>query len=208
MLRRAFLISAVFVTAFLLFLAWFWPGVLWGFVVVGPLILLGCYDMVQKKHTLLRLYPLIGHGRYWLEKIRPEIQQYFVETNTNGMPYAREYRSVIYQRAKEACDTMPFGTQRDVDQIGYEWMSHSLGAQRPREEESRITIGGADCKRPYSASHLNISAMSFGALSRHAILALNTGARLGGFAHNTGEGGLSRYHLQPGSNRQYTISPN
>ena len=205
MIKRIFVLSSVSVVTLLVLLALRWPQALWGLVIVGPLIGIGIYDLLQRKHTLLRNYPVIGHGRYWMEKARPEIQQYFVESNIDGTPYAREYRSVIYQRAKDSCDTMPFGTQRDVDRIGYEWMSHSLAARPPAEHETRIRIGGRDCRRPYLASHLNISAMSFGSLSRNAILALNTGARLGGFAHNTGEGGLSDYHLAPGGDLVWQI---
>ena len=205
MVKRIFFLLSILVTAALFLLALRWPGVLWAFLAVGPLIALGPRAVLQKRHPLLRIYPIIGHGRYWLEKIRPEIQQYFVETNTNGMPYAREFRSVIYQRALEARDTMPFGTQRDVERVGYEWMSHSLAARAPREEETRVRVGGEACRRPYLASHLNVSAMSFGALSRNAILALNAGARLGGFAHNTGEGGLSDHHLGPGGDLIWQI---
>ena len=182
-----------------------WPRALWAFAFVAPLIAVGLHDVIQKRHSLLRIYPLIGHGRYLLETLRPEIQQYFVESNTDGMPYSREFRSLIYQRSKRDLDTEPFGTQRDVDRIGYEWMTHSLAPLPVPEEEPRVLIGGPDCTEPYSASHLNISAMSFGALSRNAVLALNGGAQLGGFAHNTGEGGLSPYHLERGGDLVWQI---
>jgi glutamate synthase domain-containing protein 2 len=178
---------------------------LWALVVVGPFILLGLHDVLQTSHSLLRIYPVIGHGRYFLEAVRPEIQQYFVETNIDGRPYSREFRSLIYQRSKNDRDTMPFGTQRDVNRIGYEWMTHSLAPLPAPEEEPRIRIGGADCARPYDASHLNISAMSYGSLSRNAIRSLNLGAKLGGFAHNTGEGSISSYHLEHGGDLVWQI---
>ena len=198
MARKVFFLSAFLLPMLILFAAVFWIHALWAFLVIGPLILLGLSDVLQRRHTLLRIYPVIGHGRYLLEEFRPEIQQYFVETNIDGRPFSREFRSLIYQRAKGARDTVPFGTQRDVDRIGYEWMTHSLAPKRTPEKPPRIKIGGAECTNPYLASYLNISAMSYGSLGKNAILALNGGAREGGFAHNTGEGGLSPYHLEPG----------
>jgi glutamate synthase domain-containing protein 2 len=157
-------------------------------------------DMLQTKHAIKRNFPVIGHGRYMLEKIRPEIMQYFVETDTEGRPINRVYRSLIYQRAKDVNDTVPFGTQKDVYAAGYEWMDHSIYAV-PHDKidySPRVIVGGPHCKQPYSASLLNISAMSFGSLSKNAVLAMNSGAKAGGFAHNTGEGGISPYHLKPG----------
>ncbi len=182
-----------------------WPASLWAFVIVGPLILLGIYDACQKSHAVSRNYPVIGRARYWMEGIRPEIQQYFVESDTSGRPFSREFRSVVYQRAKGATDTRPFGTLRDLQQVGSEWIAHSLTPKPPPEQEPRILIGEGRCERPYAASTLNVSAMSFGALSRNAVLALNGGAKLGGFAHNTGEGGLSPYHLDPGGDLIWQI---
>ncbi len=162
------------------------------------IIIVGSYDLLQTKHTILRNFPIAGHLRYIFESIRPEIQQYFIMTNTNGRPFNRETRTIVYQRAKKVLDTLPFGTQRNIDQAGYESIRHSLAPTHISEEESRVLVGGADCKQSYSASRLNISAMSFGALSQNAVLALNKGAKLGNFAHNTGEGGLSPYHLAGG----------
>ena len=198
MARKIFFAAAIIVSSLIVAAAFFRPGALWAFVVVGPLIGLGLYDIIQCEHSLLRIYPVIGHGRYLMEEVRPEIQQYFVESNTDGMPFSREFRSIVYQRAKGDLDTRAFGTQHDVNQVGYEWMHHSLAPTQTSETEERVRVGGEDCRRPYLASHLNISAMSFGSLSKNAILALNKGAKLGGFAHNTGEGGLSTYHLKPG----------
>ena len=134
-----------------------------------------------------------------LEAIRPEIMQYFVETDTDGTPINRLFRSLIYQRAKKVNDTTPFGTRMDVYRTGYEWMSHSMFASHSSEADSkkkiRVSVGGPDCKQPYSSSRLNISAMSYGSLSKNAVLALNRGAKAGNFAHNTGEGSVSYTHL-------------
>ena len=156
----------------------------------------GIYDLNFSRHTLNRLYPVAAYMRYALEFIRPEIQQYFIASNTNETPFNREQRSLVYQRAKQQRDTIPFGTQRDLLETGYLSAMHSLAPKKVLEEHVRVTVGGPDCLQPYSASRFNISAMSFGALSSNAILALNKGAKLGNFAHNTGEGGISSYHQQ------------
>jgi len=205
MLRRWFYAGSIVMISGILLAARVWPPVLWALVIVGPLVALGLYDCVQGEHALLRNFPLLAHARYGMESIRPEIQQYFIESNIDAFPIDREMRSIVYQRAKGALETRPFGTQRDVYRVGYEWASHSLAPVEPMEEEPRVLIGGPDCTRPYSASVLNISAMSFGALSKNAVLALNGGARIGGFAHNTGEGGLSPYHLEPGGDLIWQI---
>jgi glutamate synthase domain-containing protein 2 len=176
----------------------FWPHALWALAAIVPPFLLGLWDMTQRTHAVLRNFPIIGHGRYLLELIRPEINQYFVESNTDGTPFNREQRSVVYQRAKGVLDTLPFGTQMDVYQPGYEWIEHSMRAKHLHGDPPRVTVGGPDCKQPYSASLYNVSAMSYGSLSKNAVLALNRGAKQGGFAHNTGEGGVSPYHLQGG----------
>lgn len=187
------LVAGVFALAY-----WVTPHAAWAFLVVGPLVLVGTVDMLQTKHAIRRNFPIIGHGRYLFEMIRPEIYQYFIESNTDGKPFNRELRSVVYQRAKGELDTLPFGTQRDVYAERYEWLNHSMAPKPIPEEPPRIIIGEHTCKQPYAASLLNISAMSYGALSRTAIAALNQGARLGHFAHNTGEGGISEHHLQGG----------
>ena len=171
---------------------------LWFLVLLTPLVLLGAYDILQKKRTILRNFPVLGHMRYILEFLRPEIQQYFIANDESERPFNRDTRSIVYQRSKNVRDTVPFGTDLDILQIGYTWVLHSLAPKHVSEVEPRITVGGPDCKKPYCASRLNISAMSFGALSANAIMALNKGAQIGGFAHNTGEGGLSPYHLQGG----------
>lgn len=163
-----------------------------------PLAMLGIRDMCQTKHAVTRNFPVIGHFRYLLEMIRPEINQYFIESNTSGRPFSREQRSLVYQRAKATLDTLPFGTQKDYYEVGHEWVCHSFAPLNTPYFEHRVTIGSKQCKKPYSASLLNISAMSFGALSKNAIMSLNGGAKLANMYHNTGEGGLSPYHLSPG----------
>jgi len=158
----------------------------------------GVIDLFQKSHAILRNYPILAHFRFIFEAIRPEMRQYFFEGDNDGLPFSRDRRAVVYQRAKMVLDVRPFGTNYDVYAIGYEWMAHSISPQPVSEEPFRIRIGGPDCTRPYSASVFNISAMSFGALSANAIRALNGGAKLGGFAHDTGEGGYSPYHREGG----------
>ncbi len=184
----------------ILFLSMFWSGALWLMLIALPIIALGFYDMAQSKHSLWRNYPVSAHLRWVFEWLRPMIYQYFIESETDGVPINRMFRTVVYQRAKNVQDTVPFGTKVDVYRIGYEWMDHSLAALHfdDVDENLRVMVGGSLCTKPYSASLLNISAMSFGALSQNAVLALNGGAKLGGFAHNTGEGGLSPYHLEKG----------
>jgi len=170
------------------------------FMLFIPLILLGVYDILQKSSAIRRNYPLIGRLRYLFESIRPEMMQYFVETDTEGRPFNRIYRSMVYQRAKKVNDTSAFGTQVNVYRSGYEWMDHSLYAVKSSEldQDPRLVIGEGRCDQPYSASVFNVSAMSFGSLSDRAVIALNYGAKKGGFAHNTGEGGVSPYHLKHG----------
>jgi len=204
MVRQWFYIISLLIFIAVALLAILWPAISWSLLVFVPLFLLGVYDSLQSKHTLLRNFPVVGHGRYWMETIRPEIQQYFIENNIDAFPIEREFRSVVYQRSKGQLETRPYGTQRDVYRIGYEWASHSLAARPPADQVPRIMIGTGR-KHPYAASPLNISAMSFGALSKNAILALNGGARKGGFAHNTGEGGISSYHLEPGGDLIWQI---
>ncbi|QDP27125.2 FMN-binding glutamate synthase family protein [Bradyrhizobium cosmicum] len=167
-------------------------------LIFAALTLLGVRDLLQKSHAVLRNYPISAHIRFLLEEIRPEMRQYFFESEKDGMPFSRDTRAVVYQRAKMELDKRPFGTQEDVYREGYEWMNHSVSPKSHAEEKFRITIGGPDCQKPYSASVFNISAMSFGALSPNAVRALNAGAKKGGFAHDTGEGGFSPYHREMG----------
>jgi glutamate synthase domain-containing protein 2 len=177
------------------------PGFYAGVVVIAPLLLIGIFDLLQRRHSILRNYPVLGHLRFLLEGTGPELHQYFVESNTSGRPFDRDQRTLMYRRAKNLEGIKPFGTELDVYAQGYGFVSQSI-TPRPVVEDAaknlRVTVGGPDCKRPYSASVVNVSAMSFGALSANAIRAINTGARMGGFAHDTGEGGFSRYHKEPG----------
>ncbi len=205
MVRRWFYMISAAVLILVLAGAFVSPYVLWVLVPIVPLIAIGMHDALQNRHTILKNFPLIGHGRYMLEAVRPEIQQYFIESNIDAFPIERELRSIVYQRAKGELETKPFGTQRDVYRIGYEWCAHSMAPVQPLTEHPRIEIGGPDCEAPYSASLLNISAMSFGALSKNAVLALSAGAERGHFAHNTGEGGISPYHLEAGADLIWQI---
>jgi glutamate synthase domain-containing protein 2 len=205
-MRYPFYITTGLILIFETICFFFWPVGLWTLILFLPLVVIGFMD-IYSKHTIKRNFPIIGNFRFILESVRPEIMQYFVETDTEGRPLNRIFRSLIYQRAKKVNDTTPFGTQQDVYRAGYEWMSHSMFPIpfEKMEKEPRVIIGGPDCKLPYSASLLNISAMSYGALSKHAILALNGGAQIGNFYHNTGEGGISPYHLKPGGDLVWQI---
>ncbi|SFR77056.1 Glutamate synthase domain-containing protein 2 [Marinobacter daqiaonensis] len=185
-------------------LAILWPPV-WVLVVLfGALTVLGTWDLVQRKRTVSRIYPILAHFRYFLESIGPEIRQYFIQSDLEALPFSREQRSVVYQRAKDVLDKRPFGSLLDMSSEGYEWMYHSIRPVDIEDSDFRITIGASRAK-PYSASVFNISAMSFGSLSANAILSLNTGARMGGFYHDTGEGSISRYHREPGGDLVWEI---
>jgi len=162
------------------------------------LTILGTHDLIQTRHAVLRNYPITAHLRFLLEEMRPEMRQYFFESEKDGTPFSRDKRAVVYQRAKMMLDKRPFGTQYDVYAEGFEWVRHSIVPRPLAAAPFRVTIGGPQCRRPYHASIFNISAMSFGALSPNAIRALNKGARAGNFAHDTGEGGLSPYHRENG----------
>ncbi len=159
---------------------------------------LGIWDIAQTKHALRRNYPILANLRFLLEKVRPEIRQYFLESDLDGTPFNRIKRAVVYQRAKGVLETRPFGTQQNVYALDFEWLAHTLSPAKVGSHDFRVTVGGPACQKPYSISLFNISAMSFGSLSANAIRALNKGARLGGFAHDTGEGGYSQYHREFG----------
>jgi glutamate synthase domain-containing protein 2 len=203
--RQAFISISIGIFTLILLWSYFWLPALFLLALIVPFMVLGIYDLTQKKKSLLRLYPVIGHFRYMLEKVRPEIQQYFIESDTNGMPINREFRTLVYQRAKGSRDTRAFGTIFDVYRQGYEWINHSLAPAENVDKKPRIIFGETNCSQPYAASPLNISAMSYGALSKTAIMALNKGAKIGGFFHNTGEGGLSPYHLKHGGDLVWQI---
>jgi len=168
---------------------WYWP-----LAALAPLVLVGLSDLVQTSHAILRNYPLIGHLRFILEAIRPELRQYLIEDERDPVPYSREQRALVYRRAKNVLDKQPFGTVLDVGMPRHSWIAHSMRPIELHETDFRVTIGGRDCTRPYDASILNISGTSFGAVSANAIKAFNLGARLAGCAHNTGEGSISRHH--------------
>ena len=178
-----------------------------GWLLAGALALsgVGVHDLIQTRHSILRNYPVVGHLRFLLEAVRGELRQYFLEGDNDAVPYSRNKRSTVYQRAKQELDKRPFGTKLDIYAGGFEWLNHSMAAKPPAAEPDRIVIGGPGCAQPYSASRLNISAMSFGALGASAIRALNRGARLGNFAHDTGEGGCSRHHLEEGGDLIWEI---
>ena len=177
------------------------PAFNWGLVVTVPLLLLGIFDRLQKRHSILRNYPVLGRLRFLLEGAGPELHQYFVESNTSGRPFDRDFRTLMYERSKNIEGVKPFGTELDVYSDGYGFISHSIAPKPILEDGShklRVDVGGPQCSKPYSSSILNVSAMSFGALSANAIRALNTAAKMGGFAHDTGEGGFSVHHQAPG----------
>ena len=180
-------------------------GVALAFSIALALSVLGAHDLTQERHAVLRNYPIAAHLRFLFEEMRPEMRQYFFESEKDGMPFSRDDRAIVYQRAKLELDKRPFGTQSDVYAEGYEWLRHSMQPRPVDEEPFRVVIGGPDCAKPYSASVLNISAMSFGALSANAVRALNAGAKMGGFAQDTGEGGVSPYHRENGGDLIWEI---
>ncbi len=176
----------------------FTPKWFWLLLIPFPLLIIALYHSFQTKHAILRNYPLVGYFRYFLESIRPELRQYFWESDTDGRPFNRRQRSIVYQRAKNQRETVAFGMQSDPQAVGNEWAAHSIFPVHIEDHNLRTMVGNSSCKQPYSLSVFNISAMSYGALSRTAITALNKGAALQNFAHNTGEGGISQYHISGG----------
>jgi glutamate synthase domain-containing protein 2 len=179
---------------------WRWATA--GFVLLA---LLGSWDLLQRRSTLRRNYPLLAHLRYGLESIGPEIRQYFIQSDTDEVPFSRAQRALVYQRSKGEMDVVPFGTEHNVYDVSYEWINHSIVPSFIESHDFRIPVGGADVTKPYDASVFNISAMSFGSLSANAIRALNSGAKKGGFYHDTGEGSISPYHREPGGDLVWEI---
>ncbi|QWD71089.1 FMN-binding glutamate synthase family protein [Polynucleobacter sp. UB-Siik-W21] len=173
--------------------------------IFGFLTLVGIHDRLQTRHAVLRNYPILGHMRFLLEFIRPEIRQYFIEGDNDKTPFSRSQRTLVYSRSKAVSDKRPFGTTLDVMAPGYQWINQSLAPTHLSDYNFRIEIGGKDCSQKYSASIFNISAMSFGALSANAVMALNLGAKKGNFAHDTGEGSISRYHRMHGGDLIWEI---
>ena len=193
-LGAAAVLTVVFLVIALIDGGWWWLLALVALVLTA----VGVSDVLQARHSILRNYPVLGHIRFFFEKIRPEIRQYFIESDQDEEPFSREDRSIVYQRAKNEEAARPFGTKQKVYEGGYAWMTHSIQPTHLDRRDFRVRIGGPDCKQPYDASLYNISAMSFGSLSGAAVEAMNKGALAGGFAHDTGEGGISRYHRQGG----------
>ncbi len=207
-MRNEFIVFAIVSLLVVCGIAYFiWQPLWWLLLLLIPLILLGFYDIFQARHAIMRNFPILGRGRYLMEDIRPKLYQYFIESDTNGRPLSRIFRNIVYQRAKQELSTTPFGTQMDVYAEGYEWMNHSVGAldAHKLEQHPRVKVGHSGCKQPYLASIFNISAMSFGSLSSTAVMALNGGAKIGNFGHNTGEGGISPYHDKFGGDLIYQI---
>lgn len=177
------------------------PGPKWAATAIGTAAVaaLGVRDLLQRRHSILRIYPVVGHARWAAEAIRPEIQQYFIESNTDGRPFDRDARTMIYRRAKGLGSDDAYGTQNDITSAGYDHILHASSPLEPMTTPPRVRLGGPDCTHPYDTSMLNISSMSFGSLSANAVMAMNYGAKEGGFAQETGEGGLSKYHLTYGA---------
>lgn len=206
--RYSLLTLATVCTAGCAILVWQNPGnalAVAGLIVFATLVAIGIRDLLQTRHAILRNYPISAHLRFILEDIRPEMRQYFFEADKDGSPFPRDKRAIVYQRAKKDLDKRPFGTQYDVYENRYEWLHHSMAPKPPAREPFRVLIGGPDCTAPYSASVFNISAMSYGSLSANAVLALNQGARMGRFAHDTGEGGVTPYHRRHGGDLVWEI---
>ena len=203
--RYATLAIAAILTVICAIIGIWTPWVFFLAAAFAAVTLLGVHDMRQDRHAVLRNYPILGHIRFLFEKIRPEIRQYLIESDQDEQPFSREQRSLVYQRAKGAEDKRPFGTQERVYDAGYSWLTHSVEPTHFEDTNFRVTVGGSKCHKPYDASLYNISAMSFGSLSANAISALNKGAKKGGFAHDTGEGGISRYHREGGGDLIYEI---
>ncbi|MGB7757875.1 MAG: FMN-binding glutamate synthase family protein [Salinisphaera sp.] len=203
--RLIYAIYLLFTLAVGAVLAIFVPVWLWAWSVLALLALLGAYDL-RSDHNVLRNFPIIGHLRYMMEFLRPELRQYFFESETSGRPFNREQREVIYKRARGEPDTSPFGTMRDFEDAGFSFSHHSMAPKTLGDEHARITIGNGQCSQPYHSSRLNISAMSFGSLSGNAVAAMNRGAKLGNFAQDTGEGAISDYHREHGGDLIWEIA--
>src|SRR5688500_17742739 len=170
----------------------------WLLLGVLPLQYIYFQNIRQPQHSILRNYPLLGYLRYFFESIRPELRQYFFESDLDGKPFNRRQRSIVYQRAKNEKQTVAFGMQANSMAPGYEWVAHSVYPVTISEKDLRVWIGNYQCLQPYHASIYNIGAMSYGSLSKTAIASLNEGAKISDFAHNTGEGGIREHHLPGG----------
>ncbi|CAA6820916.1 MAG: Ferredoxin-dependent glutamate synthase (EC [uncultured Sulfurovum sp.] len=206
-MKKRFIQFAFIAPLIILFLTVITPSMAWLFIPYLIITLIGTYDIKQTKHSLWHNYPVLGRFRWVLEELRPPIRQYFIESDIDGVPFNRQTRGLVYRRSKKQMSTIPFGTKVDVYKSGYEWIGHSLNAINAHtlEQSPQVLIGEKNCSQPYLSSVLNISGMSFGALSSNAILALGNGAKIGNFALNTGEGGLSHYHLESGADLIWQI---
>lgn len=204
MYRRHFILIMSVILVLLLLLGWFWPGSRWLLIIWLLVTVTGIYDL-RSRHNVLNNYPVIGHLRYMLEFIRPELRQYFFESESSGRPFNREQRQLINNRADGLGDPMPFGTINDIEMAGYDLAYHSLSPKTVDNDCAFVTVGGPQCQQPYRASCFNISSMSFGALSGPAIEAMNLGAKMGGFAQVTGEGSISPYHEKHGGDLIWQI---
>ena len=204
---RALAVVAVWVAALAAALLALHLSPWWWFAAAGAAAVagLGTWDVLQTQHTILRNFPVLGRARFVAEELRPAVRQYFIESPTEATPFDRETRDMVYERAKGTKSEEPFGTDRDVNALGYEFLRHSLRARLATDLTPTVRLGGRDCRQPYDIALLNVSAMSFGALSGNAIEALNGGAALGGFAHDTGEGAISPYHLKHGGDLIWEI---
>jgi glutamate synthase domain-containing protein 2 len=186
-------------------LALWWPIGLWPWLLLVALVIVGALDL-RSRHNVLRNFPVIGHLRYMLEFLRPELRQYFFESETSGRPFNREQREIVYKRSAGAGDTSPFGTMRDFEDAGFNFAQHSMAPKDVDKRHARLMIGGSQCRQPYDSSRLNISAMSFGSLSGNAVAAMNRGAALGNFAQDTGEGAISDYHREHGGDLIWEVA--
>ena len=207
-MRIGFVLISIIILVLAVIAGFVWNPFYWlTLIIIVPLFILGWIDLLQKKSAIRRNFPVLGRSRFVAEWLRPKLYQYFVEPDTDGRPFSRIKRNIVYQRAKGVNDTAPFGTQLSVYDEGYEWMNHSINPidAHKLEEHPRVTIGGKNCQQPYSCSIFNVSAMSFGSLSKNAVMALNGGAAIGHFAHNTGEGGIAPYHDKYGGDLIYQV---
>ncbi len=203
--RRRFLVILITLLLLVGVAGWFWRPLLWFYLPLLPIVILGVFDLYISDNAILRNFPVLGHIRFLSLKIAPEIHQYFVESSTDGTPFTRLQREMVAERAERRVETHPFGTELSVNSEEYEWIAHSIYPVDMPERPPRITIGGEACRRPYDAAMLNISAMSYGSLSAPAVEALNHGAKRGGFFHDTGEGGISPYHEAAGADLVWEI---
>lgn len=207
-MRNQFVVFSILSLLITVLVGYFlWTPMFWFLILLAPIVLVGYYDYFQHSNVIQRNFPFVGRIRHLMQELRPFVQQYFIEGDTEGKPFNKLEREMVYARADKSLDTTPFGTQMNLYAEGYEWMNHSIASLDPHnlDPDPRVLIGGPKCKQPYSASMLNISAMSFGSLSSAAIRALNGGAKIRNFAHNTGEGGISPYHDENGGDLIYQI---